>query len=334
MDVDFVQGTFYDVEVRFAHKIGPHKLRLLWESDTRDLEVIPSTHLFNQLCSSSTPFILQVVPDITNATTSGLANQVDYKNAIVGVKETHTILARDKYGNLQNHKLDVFKVTLVQVATGSLQTVSGPIAANADIGEYKIEYILMEVGDYKMDISVQFNGQGSTYALSTSPFYIRCHATTTDPSKTILTGAGTTNAVAGAVGTFLVTVFDAGNNQQQIGGDKIEVTIVRPSLTITEIEIFDNEDGTYRVEYKVTEATVDPMIPYVITVTVNGDSANSKTSYLTVVPNKPDPLKSTLLANTPLTIEQSHTFQVQIFDSYKNPIQVFVPVLAHLIGSG
>jgi len=50
-DVEFTQGTFYDIEIRFSHKIGPHKLQLFWESDTRDLEVIPSEQFYHRLSS-------------------------------------------------------------------------------------------------------------------------------------------------------------------------------------------------------------------------------------------------------------------------------------------
>lgn len=90
VDLEFTQNTFYNIEVRYAQRIGPHKLHLMWESDTRDLEVIPSEYFYYQLCSSFTPFILQVVPDISNATTTALSpqSQIDHKNAIVGVKET------------------------------------------------------------------------------------------------------------------------------------------------------------------------------------------------------------------------------------------------------
>jgi len=35
-DLEFTKGTFYDFELRYAQKIGPHKLRLFWESDTLD----------------------------------------------------------------------------------------------------------------------------------------------------------------------------------------------------------------------------------------------------------------------------------------------------------
>lgn len=329
VDIEFLQNALYDIEVRFAHKIGPHKLTLLWESDTRDLEVIPSSYYYYSLCSENTPFILQVVPDISNATTTTLtpASSIDIKNAIVGVKETQTITARDRFRNLQNHKNDVFKITIIELATGQLQTVT---QTSVDLAVYSFEYTLMTVGEYKVDISIQFNGLGSFYALSTSPFYIQCHVTTTDPSKTIITGDGKNNAVAGIVNGFLITVFDEGGNQQQIGGDTVSVTITSTSHTITDKEIFDNNDGTYRVKYELLDASET----YLVSVVVNGDTANTKTSTIVVVPNKPDPRKSTLVASSPLTIAADHTFKLQIFDSFSNPIQVFVPTLSHIIGAG
>ena len=102
-------------------------------------------------------------------------------------------------------------MNIVQVSTGQLQTVH---IVNVDNGIYAFDYTLMIVDDYKMDISVQFNGLGSYYALSTSPFMIKCHVTTTDPFYTVLTGLGLTNAMAGVVESFTVTLFDSGDNQQ------------------------------------------------------------------------------------------------------------------------
>jgi hypothetical protein len=34
VDLEFTEGTFYDFGLPYAQKIGPHKLRLFWESDT------------------------------------------------------------------------------------------------------------------------------------------------------------------------------------------------------------------------------------------------------------------------------------------------------------
>jgi hypothetical protein len=50
---------------------------------------------------------------------------------------------------------DIFCVTLVQVATGTLQNVVFTKVSN---GVTNFEYTLMTVGDYKLDISIQYNG--------------------------------------------------------------------------------------------------------------------------------------------------------------------------------
>jgi len=153
VDLEFTQGTFYDVTVRFAHKLGPYKLHLYWESDTLDKQVIPPSAFYNQLCSQFTPFVIQVVPDISNSTTTMLQDPLT--SAIVDAMQTQTIVARDSYGNVQNHKLDVFLVTIVEVATGTLQTVNLWNVAN---GIYSFSYTLMTAGAYSVDISLQMNG--------------------------------------------------------------------------------------------------------------------------------------------------------------------------------
>ena len=89
-DVEFTQGVFYSIEVHYAQKIGPSKLSLLWESDSMDFQVINSTYLYNTLSSQTVPsmqpmpYILQVNPDISNATTSALTDN-GYQVAIVNV---------------------------------------------------------------------------------------------------------------------------------------------------------------------------------------------------------------------------------------------------------
>ncbi len=47
------------------------------------------------------------------------------------------------------------------------------------------------------------------------------------------------------------------------------MTIVSQSglITITEIEVFDNQNGTYRVKYEINDASE----PYTVTVVVNDD---------------------------------------------------------------
>lgn len=101
-----------------------------------------------------------------------------------------------------------------------------------------------------------------------------------------------------------------------MGGDSVAVTITSTSYTISQIEVFDNHDGTYRVEYKV----IDSSQTYLISVVVNNDIVNTQTSTVSVVTNIPDSLTSILVATTPLTIAVDHNFRFQMFDSYGNPI--------------
>ena len=157
-----------------------------------------------------------------------------------------------------------------------------------------------------MTIKLQPNGIGSFYPLSTSPFPITCMVSTTAPVNTVLSGSGKNNAVAGNVAHFIVTLFDSGNNQRTSGGDVLQVAITSTSHSLTQIEIFDNEDGTYNVDYLATDASET----YTISVTVNGDSANAKTSTVIVVANIPDPTKSTLAAISPIQIDVAQTYTI------------------------
>lgn len=67
----------------------------------------------------------------------------------------------------------------------------------------------------------------------------------------MLTGLGTTDATAGVVENFLVTLFDSGNNRLQVGGDTLLVQITNNQ---NNIETFDQNNGTYIVKYQINTA--------------------------------------------------------------------------------
>lgn len=75
--------------------------------------------------------------------------------------------------------------------------------------------------------------------------------TNAHPPLTVLTGEGVTDAVAGIVQNFTVTLYDSGNNRLEVGGDTITVQTT-PSQS--SIEIFDQLDGSYLVKYMITDA--------------------------------------------------------------------------------
>jgi hypothetical protein len=116
--------------------------------------------------------------------------------------------------------------------------------------------------------------------------------------------------VAGVVQSFTVTLYDSSVNLLTDGGDQLEIT-----LSQAEIEVFDNHDGSYRVDYLITQAGT-----YDLTVSVNLDSVNVKTSVITVVPNVPSTVDSTVVFNSVVLIEDQETVIVNVYDSFANEV--------------
>jgi len=248
---------------------------------------------------------------------SHLGDEVPTQHATVDVEEVHTVYARDLFGNLQIHQDDVFAVTLTHKADPAT-VVNGVVTAQED-GIYEITYTLSKSGEYMLDVTLQPGGTGPSYLIKNAPFNVICSVTTVDASNTVLSGTGVTDTIAGEVATFTVTLFDSGNNQREMGGDTLLVTITG----ITDIETFDNNDGTYQVDYKILDASTT----YDLSVIVNGDSGNEKTSTITVVPNLPHASSSTLTYTTPVDLDVDSTVDIQIFDAFNNPVLIEQPVV-------
>lgn len=69
-EVYLTKGQLYEIEVKFAKKLGASMIKLIWESDSQSFEVIPSARFFNQLNSAESPYLFMVVPASTSATQS------------------------------------------------------------------------------------------------------------------------------------------------------------------------------------------------------------------------------------------------------------------------
>jgi hypothetical protein len=63
-------------------------------------QVIPMDAYFYKRGSETTPFNINVVPAVTNASFSHLSNDIDYRYAIVDAEETLFMYARDEFSNL------------------------------------------------------------------------------------------------------------------------------------------------------------------------------------------------------------------------------------------
>lgn len=310
VDVEMDNNVLYEIELRYANKIDETKIQFFWESDSREKEIIKSQYFYSTLNSQTTPFPFDVVADTTNETFCEISG-TSYSSAQVGILQTIFIYARDQFNNLQEHQLDEFKVTLVKDSI----TVNGAVTDSSN-GYYQATYTLTDAGLYKMYIEVQPNGIGSFYSIKSSPFDVNCIVSSTHVPSTVLSGSGIASATAGEVAEFLITLKDVGLNQRTSGGDQVQVDITSLSNTISDIQIFDNEDGTYLVKYMITDSSE----VYTIDVTINGVAYATSP---TVTPVENIPYSSTSEMTTVWTTVSINTaYQVDIVlkDEFTNLI--------------
>lgn len=322
----FTSGIFYDIVLEYVETRGQSQIQLYWQSDSVPRQIIPSANLYSILYSEITPFILSATPAATDPAFCVLTG--DYSKAVVGVSKTVTLQAKDKYSNLQVGNLDVFKVTLTPVASGS--PVSG-IVTSVSAGTYSAAFTLTVAGDYKMSVQVTPSGTGTPFDIAGSPFTVNCATSSTDPSKTTVTGTGSTTATAGQIATFTVSTKDTNGNPRTSGGDTIDVSISNGASTLTysNIQIMDRNNGSYDVQYVITDASA----AYTVKVTVNGATANTISKTVTAVPGTPDPMRSTIIKTGFAQIDNSETFSVYAKDAYNNVVSNNVNLVSKISGS-
>ena len=244
--------------------------------------------------------------------------------AVVDIPETHLVYSRDMYGNPQINQIDVYSVTLTNAADS--QIIVNGVVTSLSNGLYQMTYKLSVAGAYNIAIYLQPGGVGQSYQIAQSPFKVVCQITTSDSSKAVLTGLGTTDATAGVVQNFLVTLFDSGNNRLQVGGDTLLVQITNNQ---NNIETFDQNNGTYIVKYQINTAG-----SYQLSVAINNDAQNVKTSTITVVPNVATPQSSTLALTSLFTLNSQQTVTTNIFDSFGNRVINQQHVVLRVTGQG
>jgi len=194
--------------------------------------------------------------------------------------------------------------------------VTGTATASATAGEWDIAYTLTVAGTYALTIELTPSGSSVAEEIFGSPFAVICSVSTTEPANTVISGTGATAATAGEIESFTVTLYDSGNNQRDSGGDSLGITITSTSYTITDFETFDNDDGTYTINYKVTDASED----YTIDVVVNGDVANNQQSIILASENVPHASSSLITLTSPGTIDTAESLTLQLNDAYGNDI--------------
>lgn len=148
-DIDLTAEELYAIEVAYAERLGQTTFVLYWESDSQELDKVPSSALYNTLNSENTPYQFTVIPAATNETQCHLYDPVHTAHAIVNVEEVHTVFARDVYGNLQINTGDVFTATV----SNSANSFTGTVTPIAD-ATYEIRYTVSVAGSYTLEIRV------------------------------------------------------------------------------------------------------------------------------------------------------------------------------------
>lgn len=310
-DYILTADSVYSLTLEYVEKIGTSEVKLFWESDEIEKQLIPPEYLFNTLYSQYTPITLVVEPLDTNEEHVVITGE--YAQAVSGIAETISIEARDIYDNLQIHQNDIFTVTIVN--TFDSTTYTGVVTALSN-GMYEATYTIDGSGVYEMTIQLQVNGTGSLLTVAGSPFMITTGDSLTDPALTQMTGAALTDAIAGDIMSFTVLLFDTQGNARTEGGDTVTATLYDASLASVGLtEVFDNNDGTYKINYSYTVKGT-----YTIDVTVNSDTANIKTSTINLVAGSAYGLTSTLTHPSTTTIGLATTFTVYAYDAYGNTI--------------
>jgi len=210
--------------MKFASTLGDAKLKLYWESNSLDYELVPQTAFHYELNSKHTPHSFTVDPATSNETTTTLVALAEIAAATVDVEEVHYLWARDKFGNFQNHQNDKFKVELTYIEglySENAQLVEAVITATEIIAKHEVKYTLSEAGIWQLRAYIQPNGIGPFFEISDSPVNVTASVTYAYAMNTILTGDGVTDAITGILQTFVVTLYDIGVNRLEQGGDTL-----------------------------------------------------------------------------------------------------------------
>jgi len=135
-----------------------------------------------------------------------------------------TIHAKDPKGNPLTEGGDNFKVDI----HGPVHVE--PVVVDNNDGTYTVTYDPTEVGDYKVDISID------GHPIKDAPHHVNVRE-------------GTDVGLSG-FGSFTLTVVakDKKGNSKTFGGDSFEVSITGPAEHL-DVKAFDNEDGTYTAAY-------------------------------------------------------------------------------------
>jgi len=164
----------------------------------------------------------------------GLEGGQQYKDA------KFTIHAVDTEGKPRNSGGDPFKVQ-VSGPEGKVKDVN--VKDNKD-GTYSVVYVPKKFGNYKVDVTLHKEN------IRDAPFDVAIRAAPS-ATKSWAEGPGLSEAWDNEPAFFTIHAVDEEGNPLEEGGDIFDVKIKGPEDT--EVEVVDNNDGTYAVSYHPQE---------------------------------------------------------------------------------
>ena len=299
-------------------------LRMYWESDTVEKQIIPKYNLYSDLYNLEND---EKTLNVINADTSPnsltiLTDNYNEKCSLNGVS-TFTFKIYDLYDNIQTLNQDTITAYLVNVIDSS---VNFPCTISYDSSNYiyTASYTITTSGEYNLYISILVNGIGSENILSSFKIFSclsESSSVTIDTSKTIVSGDGLTNAIAGEDSYIYLELFDSGNNKisASINNIIIQSSISSNDETVNNQNIYyDSTNEKYVIKYiaYVTKSQ------FTITLTVSGNQVYSGSMILTN--NIPSNIKSQysgLSSSVSVNFDDSNSFNIVLKDDYSNLIK-------------
>lgn len=122
-------------------------------------------------------------------------------------------------------------------------------------GTYTCSYVPKSAQDLRLDVQLKTLAFG-TGNVEGAPFTVSVAPGSPSASNTVATGPGLHSAIAGLSAPVTIQVKDDFGNVIKTGGAPISGTLthLQGNLPPVAVEVFDNQDGTYSVNYNLDKA--------------------------------------------------------------------------------
>ena len=306
-DLKVSKNVRYKLVVEFVAAASPAGIKLEWMSSKITRQIVPQSRLFALVNADHGPFLLEFLSQTIDPGRYNFASVANdpfsLYEAGIGNRKQVNITLYDRYHNELNQAAVLsaeFTTTADKISitsySPSLQTIAfTPTSQGLLIMTIwtVISSMSRLVGIYEVTVGV---GLGVA-------------------AQSSITGEFTW--VAGTSGKVTVTVKDWAGNVRTQGGDQLSVTYTAKagSGSVTDTSVVDIKDGTYELNFKITQVGV-----YTLSVTMNGNDLDVLSQDLTITPGPPSPGNSVLTVQETMKLGDTLTITTQIKDEYGNSV--------------